>query len=41
MDQGVGLLVIDFATDTPNIDVDDVGRGIKMKIPYVLEEHRP
>src|SRR5215510_4666137 len=41
MDERVSLLVIDLATDTPDIDIDDVGRRVKMKIPNVLQQHRP
>ena len=35
MDQRIGLLAVDLATDAPDIDVDDIGRGIEMKIPDV------
>src|SRR5258708_34677504 len=41
MDQRIGLLVVDFATHAPDIDVDDIGRGIEMKIPDVPQQHRP
>src|SRR5882757_1766471 len=41
MDQRIGLLAIDFAAHAPDIDVDDVCRGIEMKIPDVLQQHRP
>src|SRR5882757_10249022 len=41
MDQRIGLLVVDLAAHPPDIDIDDVGRGIEMKIPDVLEQHRP
>src|SRR3981189_398482 len=41
MDQRIGLLAIDLATHAPDIDVDDIGRGIEMEIPDVLQQHRP
>src|SRR6267154_2933188 len=41
MDQRIGLLAVDFAAHAPDIDVDDVCRGIEMKIPDVLQQHRP
>src|SRR5262249_12588213 len=41
MNERVRLAVIDFATDTSNIDIDDVGCGVEMKIPHVLQQHRP
>src|SRR5882757_1003505 len=41
MDQRIGLLAVDLAADAPDIDVDDIGRGIEMKIPDVLQQHCP
>src|SRR5215831_4956459 len=41
MNERIGLLAVDFAADASDIDVDDVGRGVKMQIPYVLQQHRP
>src|ERR1700730_6740028 len=41
MDQRIGLLAVDLATHAPDIDVDDIGRGIEMQIPDVLQQHRP
>src|SRR6267154_1688395 len=41
MDQRIGLLAVDLATHAPDIDVDDVRRRIEMKIPDVLQQHRP
>src|SRR6202011_282379 len=41
MDQRIGLLAVDFATHPPDIDVDDICRGIEMKIPDVLQQHGP
>src|ERR1700730_3316488 len=40
VDEGVGLLTVDLAPDASDIDVDDVGRGVKMQIPYMLQQHR-
>src|SRR5882757_3516347 len=40
MDQRIGLLAIDLATQTPDIDVDDICRGIEMQIPDVPKQHR-
>src|SRR5882757_7884330 len=39
MDQRIGLLAIDLAAYTPDIDVDDVRGRIEMKIPDVLQQH--
>src|SRR5712671_371972 len=39
VDQRIGLLAVDLATDAPDIDVDDIGRGIEMKVPDVLQQH--
>src|SRR5437773_1811928 len=41
MDQRISLLVVNLAPDAPDIDVDDVRRGIEMKVPDVLQQHRP
>src|SRR5712671_3050710 len=41
VDQRIGLLAVDLAADAPDIDVDDIGRGIEMKIPDVLQQHCP
>src|SRR6267154_5467737 len=41
MDQRIGLLAVDFAAHAPDIDVDDIRRGIEMKIPDVLQQHCP
>src|SRR3974390_1278471 len=40
VDQRIGLLAIDLAAHPPDIDVDDVGRWIEMKVPDVLQQHR-
>src|SRR3981189_40716 len=39
MDQRVGLLSVNFATDASDINVDNICRGIEMKIPDVLQQH--
>src|SRR3981189_3361726 len=39
MDQRIGLQAVDLATDASDIDIDDVCRGIEMKIPDVLQQH--
>src|SRR5258708_6948021 len=41
MDQRISLLTVDLAAHTPHIDVDDIRRRIEMKIPDVLQQHRP
>src|SRR5207302_9363484 len=40
MDERVGLLTVDLSADASDVDVDDVGRGVKVDIPYVLQQHR-
>jgi hypothetical protein len=37
MDERIGLLTVDLAANASDIDVDDVGRGIEMEIPYMLQ----
>src|SRR5947209_4820529 len=39
MDERIGVLAVDLAAQASNIDVDDVGRGIEMEIPHVLQQH--
>src|SRR5881392_3995367 len=41
MDEWIALLAVDLAAHAPNVDIDDVGRRVEMKIPYVLQQHRP
>jgi hypothetical protein len=41
VDERVGLLSVDLAPDAPDIDVDDIRRGVEMQIPYMLQQHRP
>src|SRR5271163_761422 len=39
MDKRIGLLAIDLATHAPDIDVNDIGGGIEMQVPDVLQQH--
>src|SRR6266700_540246 len=39
MDERIRLLAVDLAAQASNINVDDVGRGIEMEIPHVLQQH--
>src|SRR5215475_8794666 len=39
VDQRVGLLIVDLATQPADIDVDDVGGRIEMQVPDVLQQH--
>src|SRR6266853_4502351 len=41
MNERISLLAVDLAADTSDIDIDDVGRRVKMQIPYMLQQHRP
>src|SRR5712664_865510 len=41
VDQRIGLLAVDFATHAPDIDIDNICRGIEMKVPDVLQQHCP
>ena len=36
MDERIGLLTVDLSADAPDIHVNDVGRGVKVEIPYML-----
>src|SRR5262245_54131908 len=40
VDQRIGLLAVDLAAQSPDIDVDDVGGGIEMQVPDMLQQHR-
>jgi hypothetical protein len=33
------LLIVYFASEAPDIDIDDVGPQIEMHAPYVLEKY--
>src|SRR6516225_88721 len=39
MDQRVVLAAVDLATNSTDIDVDDIGHRIEVQIPYVLQQH--
>src|SRR5271154_6409317 len=39
MDERVVLLIVHLAADPPDIDIDDVGGGVEMEIPHVLQQH--
>src|SRR5260370_2707016 len=41
MNERISLLAVDLTPDTSDIDIDDVGRRVKMQIPYMLQQHRP
>src|ERR1043166_1642347 len=41
VDERIGLLTVNLAADASDVDIDDVGRGIEMEIPYMLQQHRP
>src|ERR1700746_4054045 len=41
MDGRIGLLVVDFLAHAADVNVDDVGGGIEVQIPDVLQQHRP
>jgi len=36
VDKGIGSLTVDLAADASDIDINDVGRGVKVEIPYML-----
>jgi hypothetical protein len=39
MDQRIILAVINLSADAADIDIDDIGRRIKVEIPYFLQKH--
>ena len=41
LDEWVRLRAVDLATNAPHINVDDVGCRIEMKVPHMLQQHRP
>src|ERR1700741_3491302 len=41
VNERIGLGCVDLATHAPDIDIDDVGGGIEMQVPHVLQQHRP
>ena len=36
----IGMLTVDLAANAADIDIDDVSRRVKMKIPDMLQQHR-
>src|SRR5262245_4423773 len=40
MNERVSLLTVDLSADAPDIHVDDVGRGVEVQFPYMLQQHR-
>src|SRR5215471_13886554 len=41
MDQRIGLTAINLSADAADINIDDIGRRIKVEIPYFLQKHAP
>src|SRR6516164_6402375 len=41
LDKWVHLRAVNLATNAPHINVDDVGCRIEMKVPHMLQQHRP
>src|SRR4029079_14534462 len=39
MDQRIVLVVIDLSTHPSDVDIDDIGQRIEMKVPDVLQKH--
>src|SRR6185312_10085487 len=39
MNQRIGLLVIDLSAHPSDINIDDIGRWIEMKVPDMLQQH--
>src|SRR5215471_4293209 len=40
VDQRIRLLTIHLAAHTRDVDVDDIGIGIEVQIPHMLQQHR-
>src|SRR5262249_45639219 len=40
MNERVGLLTVDLSADAPDVHVNDVGRGVEVQVPYMLQQHR-
>src|SRR5215472_15023298 len=41
MDQWIGLAAINLPANAADVDIDDIGRRIKVQIPYFLQKHSP
>jgi hypothetical protein len=39
MDERIGLMTVDLSAHASDIYINNVGRGVKMEIPYFLEQH--
>ncbi len=39
MNQRIAVLSVDLAPHASDVDINDVGRGVKMQITYVLQQH--
>ena len=39
VDEWIGMLTVNLATNTPDIYVNDVGRRVEMEVPDVLQQH--
>ena len=39
VDQRISLLIVDLAAHASDVHVDDIGRGIEVKVPDVLQQH--
>ena len=39
VDKWIDLLTVHFAPNPANVDINDISRGIKMKIPDVFQQH--
>src|SRR5438046_1802065 len=39
VDQRIGLLVVQLGAHASDIDIDNVGRGIKVQVPDMLQQH--
>src|SRR5262245_54115767 len=40
MNERVGLLTVHLSADAPDVHINDVGRGVEVQIPDMLQQHR-
>ena len=40
VNERIGLLAVHLATNAADVDVNDIGRGIEMNVPHMLQQHR-
>ena len=40
MNERIGLLAVHLAANAADVNIDDVGRGIEMEVPDMLQQHR-